>query len=170
MTTPQIDKYRRGWTSGLPETLCGFGSMIDQTEIQREWILRMVGKYGIRTIHDIGAGDLNWIKVIKWPYPVKYRAFDLVPRRSDVRQFDLIHEKPQAVDLTMCLWVLNHMPEDHARVALDNLRASGSKYLMYTYWPSMADFLDLGAIESKIIRTRYMETGDIDFEIRLIRC
>ena len=126
----------------------------------------MVGKYDIQTIADIGAGDLNWIKLVKWPHPVQYTPFDLVPRRADVQKFDLIHEIPQRVDLIMCLWVLNHMPDNHARQALDNLQASGSKYLMITYWPGMADFLKLEPIESTVIKTR----SKVQMDIRLIQC
>ena len=158
----EVTKYKKGWTGGLPETPCGFGSRVAETEIQREWIPKIVAKYNIRTIHDIGAGDLNWIKQVVWPYPVTYKAFDLVPRSHEVTQFDLIHEIPQPVDLTLCLWVLNHLPEDHARKALENLRASGSTFLIYTWWPAMADFLDIGWIESVVIR------GRIRAEIRLV--
>ena len=162
------DKYKKGWKGGLPETPCGHGSKINQTEIQREWIPRMVGKYGIHTIADIGAGDLRWVELVEWPHPVQYTPFDLVPRRKDVQSFDLIMEIPRQSDLIMCLWVLNHLPYDHAKLALANLRASGSQYLMYTWWPAMADFLDLGADESTTIRTAYKKTK-INYEIRLIK-
>ena len=152
MIVTEVEKYRRGWTSGLPQTECGLGSRVSETEIQRKWIPRIVGKYGIHTIADIGAGDLNWIELVKWPHPVQYTPFDLVPRRADVQPFDLIHEIPRQSDLSLCLWLLNHLPDDHAREALKNLRASGSKYLMITWWPAMAGFLKLEPIESVVIR------------------
>lgn len=163
MIITEVEKYQRGWTGGRPETECGAGSKIEQTEIQREWIPRMVEKYNIRSITDMGAGDLRWIKLIKWPHEVHYKAFDLVPRHDEVTQFDIIQDKPQPVDLLMCIWCLNHFPDDHARVALDNLQASGSTYLMLTYWPKMADFLDIEPIETVMIRPR------INAELRLIR-
>lgn len=160
----EVAKYQKGWTGGLPETPCGLGSKISETVIQREWIPQMIGKYDIRTIADIGAGDMNWIDLVVWPHPVHYRAFDLVPRRPAVQPFDIIQQVPDSVDCIMCLWVLNHLPEDHARQALENVLASGSKYLMLTWWPAMADFMDLEPIESVMIRKR------IGAEIRLIRC
>jgi hypothetical protein len=165
-----INKYRKGWTGGGEETPCGFGSKVSQTKIQREWIPQQVVKYGIHTIDDIGAGDLNWIELVKWPAGVEYRAFDLVPRHPSVVEFDLLHEIPDSVDLILCLWVLNHLPEDHASQALSNLLASGCKYLMYTWWPAMFPFLDLGAMESTVIRTRQKENGPVNFEIRMIEC
>jgi len=160
----EFDKYQKGWHGGLPETPCGFGSRISETRVQRVWIPEMVAKYDIHTIADIGAGDLNWLPLIDWPHPVTYSAYDLVPRRPGVKKFDIIHQIPKPVDCIMCLWVLNHLPEDHARQALDNLKASGSKYLIYTWWPAMFSFLDLGHVESAVIRSR------IKAEIRMVEC
>jgi hypothetical protein len=165
-----IKKYKKGWSGGLPETPCGFGSRLGQTKVQRQWIPAMVEKYGIRTINDIGAGDLNWIPSVDWPHPVEYMAYDLVPRHPSVQEFDLLHTVPPAADLSMCLWVLNHMPPDQARVAQDNLLASGSKYLMVTWWDEMDDFLDLEPIEETIIRTAWPRGRKIDYWIRLVKC
>jgi hypothetical protein len=159
----QPEKYWQGWAGGLPETPCGFGSKLSQTEIQRTWMPAMVEKYQISTISDIGAGDLNWIGLIEWPHPVRYSALDLVPRAKSVTPFDIIYEIPPKSDLLVCLWLLNHLPEHHAKAALKNLLASGSKYLMYTWWPAMADFLDLDADDSVIIRSQ------IEAELRIIK-
>lgn len=160
---PEVEKYVRGWMSGRPETECGRGSKIEATEIQREWIPRMVAKYNIHSIADIGAGDLNWIGLVEWPHPVQYTPFDLVPRQPSVQRFDLINEIPPKTDLILCLWVLNHLPDAHSRQALANLLASGSKYLIYSYWPAMAGFLQLQPIESVVVNP------DSQAEIRLIR-
>lgn len=162
-----VQKYQRGWTGGGSETPCGFGSRIDQTQVQRRWIPEMVARYGVKSIADIGAGDLNWMRLVEWPHPLDYYAYDLVPRANGVEPFDLIHEIPPKVDLILCLWLLNHLPEPHAAAALKNLRASGSKYLIYTWWPAMAGFLDLGFIESTILRKNAKGT---QFEIRLVTC
>ena len=128
-------KFRDGWHGGLPETPCGAGSKLAETEAQRVWIPRMVGKYGITTIADIGAGDLNWMSLITWPWDVSYSAYDLVPRHKRVQAFDLLIQRPPCVDLLMCLWVLNHLPFEHCQAALANIRASGSRYLMLTDRP-----------------------------------
>lgn len=128
-----IQKFHKGWHSGLPETPCGFGSKLSNTRRQREWIPRIVSQYGIKTIADIGAGDLNWIKHIQWD--VEYSAYDLVPRHPDVEQFDLVKQIPPKVDMLMCFWVLNHLPYEDSQKAIENLKASGSKYLMMTDRP-----------------------------------
>ena len=129
-----VTKYEKGWTGGLPETQCGSGSMLRNTKAQREWIPQMVEKYGIRSIADIGAGDLNWIRKMSLGR-VDYTAYDLVPRHESIIRFDLVAEIPPPVDMIMCLWVLNHFPMDNSRQAIANLKASGSKYLMMTDRP-----------------------------------
>jgi len=161
----EVAKYQKGWTGGGDETPCGFGSRVVTTQVQREWIPRMVEKYQIKSIADIGAGDLNWMRLVEWPHPVDYQPYDLVPRSDGVTQFDLIHQVPPKVDLILCLWLLNHLPEHHALAALNNLRASGAKYLIYTWWDAMADFLDLGYIETAVMRTN---AKGMQFEIRLV--
>ena len=162
-----VAKYEKGWSGGGKETPCGYGSRVDQTGVQRKWLPEVVAKYAIHSIADIGAGDLNWMRLVKWPHPVDYQPYDLVPRANGVTEFDLIHEIPPKVDCILCLWLLNHLPEHHAQAALNNLRASGAKYLIYTWWPAMADFLDLGFIESTILRVNGKGTR---FEIRLVEC
>lgn len=166
-----VAKYEKGWHGGLPETPCGYGSRLNQTEVQRRWIPEMVGKYGIKTIADIGAGDLNWIGHVKWPHEVSYEAFDLVPRKPEVKRLDLIHEVPPKRDLLMCLWLLNHLPSDHAKAAQDNLLAAGSDYVMVTWWDEMDDFLDLPPVEETIISSRQNREGrKIDYWLRLVKC
>lgn len=129
-----VAKYKVGWTGGLPETVCGSGSRLKETRKQREWIPRIIEKYGICSIADIGAGDLNWITKLDLSH-VAYTAYDLVPRHESVQPFDLVAEVAPAVDMLMCLWVLNHFPMENSRKAIANLKASGSKYLMMTDRP-----------------------------------
>ena len=75
-----VDFYQTGGKGGLPETPCGFGSRLSETKAQRQWIPEIIGKYGIKTIADIGAGDLNWITHMNMG-GVEYAAYDLVPRK-----------------------------------------------------------------------------------------
>jgi hypothetical protein len=165
-----VKKYKKGWSGGLPETPCGYGSKVNQTIIQRAWIPHIVEKYGIQSIADIGAGDLNWIGQVKWPHPIQYTPFDLVPRAEGVEAFDIIHEVPPASDLLMVLWLLNHLPEDHAQAAMNNLLNSGSKYLMLTYEPRQWDCTDLRAVDSVVIRDRGKGDPRGNVELRLVKC
>lgn len=131
----EVEKYQKGWGGGLPETPCGNGSRLNKTVEQRAWIPKIINEYQIKTVADIGAGDLNWIKHTKLPNDIEYIPYDLVPRQPEVRYFDVIKMIPPKVDLIMCLWVLNHFPFNHARQAFENIKASGSKYLLITDRP-----------------------------------
>ena len=131
----EVEKYKKGWGGGLPETPCGAGSKLSNTKQQRDWIPKILNKYMIQSIADIGAGDLNWIKHTHIPGTIEYTPYDLVPRLPEVRKFDLLKQIPPKVDLIMCLWVLNHLPYDHCKKAIENIKASGAKYLMMTDRP-----------------------------------
>lgn len=119
---------------GLPETSCGYGSTREATKSQRAWIPPLIAKYNIKTIADIGAGDLNWISRTDLR-GASYAAFDLVPRKPEVTEFDITSQVPGKYDLIICLWVLNHLPFEDCRKALANIAASGSKYLLMTDRP-----------------------------------
>lgn len=168
-TITEVSKYQKGWTGGLPETVCGLGSKVSQTTIQRDFIAGVVKKYNIMSISDIGAGDLNWIDHVKWPHRVSYKAFDLVPRQKKVKQFDILKQVPDTVDCLLCIWVLNHLPENHAKIALTNLFRSHSKYLIYTYEPRMWACTNFEPIESVVIRDRGKGDKRGNVELRLVK-
>lgn len=156
------EKFEKGWHGGLPETPCGYGSRVSQTVAQREWIPRIAEQYGVRTVADLGAGDLNWMQRVHWPAGVTYAAYDLVPRHPSVQPLDLTAQVAPRSDLLLCLWVLNHLPLDAARAAWANLNASGSRYLMLTDRPKWhheqpAEFQRLKPIEELLLRP---DTGD----------
>ena len=162
----EVKKYQKGWTGGLPETPCGSGSRLKDTAKQREWLPEIIEKYDIKTIADIGAGDLNWMAKTDLR-GAEYTAYDLVPRHDSVKPFDLVQEIPPKVDLILCLWVLNHFPRDHCKQAIKNLKASGAKYLMMTDRPKwhsdQPEEIQMEAIESIVVLER---TGD---SIKLIK-
>jgi len=127
-------KYVDGWKGGLPETPCGSGSRRANTVAQRAFISESIRRLKIKTIADIGAGDLNWLPLMNL-HGAKCTGYDLVPRHPKVKEFDIIKEIPPKVDMIFCLWVLNHFPPDQAETAWNNLRASGSTWIMLTDRP-----------------------------------
>lgn len=127
------EKFDRGWSGGGKETPCGSGSKLENTVEQRVWLPEIAARFGIRTVADVGAGDLNWMRHMDWD--VEYTPYDLVPRRPEVIEFDLVRQVPPTVDAILCLWVLNHMPFEDCRGAIRNLKASGSRYLIMTDRP-----------------------------------
>lgn len=135
-----VNKYKTGWTGGLPETPCGHGSKLKVTQKQREWIPRLVDELEIKKISDIGAGDLNWISKIKFGIDVRYTPYDLVPRHKSVNSFNLLTTVPPKSDLLMCLWVLNHFPNKEHKLGFENLLKSKSKYLLITQRETWVDY------------------------------
>ena len=159
-------RFKIGWTGGLPETKCGYGSTMRATRAQRAWIPDVLEEYNIKSIADIGAGDLNWIKWTKIPGDIEYTPYDLVPRKPDVKFFDITKSIPPKVDLIMCLWVINHLDYTKAQQAIKNIKASGSKYLLMTdrkkYYKDSPPEIHMDYIESITVS----ELGDT---IRLIK-
>lgn len=121
--------WEQGWKGGLPETPCGAGSKLHNTKHQRLWIGKIISEYQIKSIADIGAGDMNWISHINLE-GIKYRAYDIYPRKEIIKKFDLTVSKAPKADLILCIWVLNHLEEDDYSKAVGNLLASKSKYLI----------------------------------------
>lgn len=163
-----IDKYKQGWTGGLPETPCGHGSKLFVTKKQREWIPEIIEKYGIKSIDDIGAGDMNWIKKTDLK-GVKYTPYDLVPRETSVIEFNLVEQVPDKVDMIMCLWVLNHFPYDSCVQAIKNIKASGSKYLMMTdrlrYREDQPNEIDMPYVDKLVLNDKGDSIMLIDLDI-----
>jgi len=123
------EESKRGWAGGRPETACGAGSTMLNTAPQRNWLPLIISKYNIQSIADIGCGDQKWIRTLNLP---GYQGYDLVPRRQDVIEFDIIRQVPPKVDMILCLWVLNHLDPDDMKQAFDNIKKSGSKYFVTT--------------------------------------
>ena len=125
------ERMCRGWPAGAPFTVCGNGSLPANTKSIREWLPRACTRYGIKTVNDAGAGDLQWQDRIEWD--VEYAPFDLFPRTDDVIECDITAQTLPTVDATICRMVLNHLDKDRVTMALDRLRDS-SKYLFATHF------------------------------------
>lgn len=120
----------RGWSGGLNDgTPCGSGSRIASTESVRARLPDLAEGYGIRTVCDAGAGDLHWMKLVKWD--VDYQPFDLQPRHWSVKKLDIRREALPACDLILCRWVLGHMNPENVLRTLELFRQS-AKYLLAT--------------------------------------
>ena len=153
--------FKKGWIGGGRETPCGSGSKFENTEIQREWIPRMVEKYGIQSIADIGAGDLNWAS--RTVFGCDYHPFDLFPRTHGVEELDILTDDMPVSDCLMVLWVINHLHPENQKLAVDKLTSSSARYLIMTWDNRMESCTDLPYIEKEILR----HDRGIDFEIRL---
>jgi len=137
MTDAQLlEKVKRGWR--CDETPCGHGSTITETESVRRVLPKLVRDYKIKTVSDAGAGDLHWMRLVRWE--VYYAGYDLYPRHPNVTQFDITKEVLPKSDMILCRHVLNHLSIQYSERALDNFRASGSTYLLMTNCDTQRDY------------------------------
>ncbi len=111
-------KMEKGWRSS-GETPCGAGSELAMTKAVRSVLPGVMESFSLVTIADAGAGDMNWIPKVQWPYEVTYHPFDLVPRSTKVTKFDVTEEILEPHDLILCRHVLNHLSP---KLALDGRR------------------------------------------------
>jgi len=128
---------RQGWGGGLYDgTPCGGGSTRASAGSVAGALPLLIGRYGIKSVCDAGAGDLHWISAIPLP---GYRAFDLVPRHARVEQFDITTQFLPACDLILCRHVLIHFDPARIEMALDLFQQSG-KYLLANQYDDAPPF------------------------------
>ena len=140
--------YRRNaWAE--PETRSGGGSTMARTVDVRRELPRIIAERGVRTMLDAGCGDFHWMREVDLPAGLMYYGLDVVPEMIDEltekygrrwRRFiclDIVHPACllTAVDLILCRTVLFHLSLGNAKRALENFRASGSRYLLATTHP-----------------------------------
>ena len=128
------DRMKKGWRGGKPDgTICGGGSTLRNTANVTNWLPKVCDSYNIKTINDAGAGDLHWIKRIKWN--VDYTPYDLFPRHESVQKIDITTETMQPADAIICRMVLNHLVDgddvERVEMALDRF-AESAEYLFAT--------------------------------------
>ena len=132
LTDKAMRKRMRGWSSGLRDgTVCGVGSTMANTAVIRGWLPKMVVKYKIKSVCDAGAGDLHWIRHVDWN--VKYKPYDLIPRRDEVTKIDITRKTMKKSDAILCRMVLNHLDQERVEMALENFRQT-AKYLFATHF------------------------------------
>lgn len=139
-------EFLRGWHGGLPETPCGNGSKFHRTAVQRKWIPEKIKEYGITSIADLGAGDLNWAS--RTAFGCDYAPYDLIPRTQGVIKLDILTDSLPDADAYMVLWVINHMTAEQAKTASTRIMQSNARYLFATHHPKYHNFIDATVLDS----------------------
>lgn len=129
-----------GWSG--KESRSGTGSDLDQTQVIREELPKLLRKYDIVSMLDIPCGDYWWFSHIKDLPEVLYIGGDIVQRLIwdnqdkypdvDFRRLDITQDELPKVDLVLVRDMLGHFSQADVDRALANLRASGSRYLLTT--------------------------------------
>ena len=139
---------------GDPDSASGKGSNLLQTATLRAELPVLLKRYDIQSILDLPCGDFFWMREIDLT-GIQYIGADIVESLtsdnqnkygSDERQFktlDLIEDPLPKVDLVFVRDCLVHLSEDKVFAALNNIKASGSTYLLTTDFPMTSENINI---------------------------
>ncbi len=134
------------WRGGYPETGSGKGSTLASTRSTSEFIERVLAEFPIRSIVDIGCGEMNWQQHLRLESIERYHGVDVVRSvidgnrarfRADPR-FSFSCEdasvyRPTGFDLAIAREVMIHLSFDTTNAILANL--ADCRFLIATYHP-----------------------------------
>lgn len=131
-------------TWGNGQSCSGEGSSEKATVSIRACLPAVWKTYGVRSVLDLPCGDFCWMKLVDLN-GIQYIGADLVAslvehnRKAyglDFRHLDLLSSELPQADLVLCRDCLGHLSLADSLQALDNIRQSGSRYLMATTFPN----------------------------------
>ena len=135
--------HGKGWGNKGP--VSGPGASLANTAVLRVGLPAMFRKYGIQSILDAPCGDFTWMASVNLS-GINYIGCDIVQDLMDhntkkygtrMRSFmvkDITSDPLPKVDLIVCRDCLIHLSYSNGIKAINNFKASGSKYLFLTYF------------------------------------
>ena len=136
------DIYRlNAW--GSAESRSGGGSTLLFTDKLRRELPKFLRAHEIHSMTDLPCGDFNWMRRVELT-GICYTGLDVVPEliASNKKQFgggergfalcDILHGSPPRSDLIFCRDLLIHFSYADIHLALRNMVASGSTWLLTT--------------------------------------
>ena len=157
---------------GSSESFSGEGSTMSSTENLRGDLIEIIKKYNIKTILDIPCGDFNWMRTIVNNFE-SYTGCDIVldiinsnnekysNEKIKFKNIDLCNDKLDKVDLIFTRDCLQHLPLDYVKKALENIKNSGSKYLIASSLP----YLENNNEDIKLGDCRYLNLEKEPFNL-----
>lgn len=143
---PLEQRFARIFTSNLwtSDSRSGLGSELKATAGVREHLPRLLEAIGAASLLDLPCGDFGWLSTV--PLDLDYTGGDIVADlvASNERRFggggsrrrflglDLTADPLPHADVVLCRDCLVHLSFGHIRLAFDNLRRSGSTWLLTT--------------------------------------
>jgi hypothetical protein len=130
------------------ESASGPGSTVKITGTIRALIPDLIEKYELQTILDIPCGDFNWMKEVDLS-SVNYLGADIVTdlvaqnnekySRDNTKftQMDLTTDGLPCVDMIITRDCLVHLSFAECAQAVNNIKNSGSTYLLATTFPAL---------------------------------
>lgn len=143
---PLEQRFARIFTTNLwtADSRSGLGSELTATAGVRQQLPGLLEALGARSLLDLPCGDFGWLSTV--PLDLDYTGGDIVAdlvtsneqrfagpgsRRRFLR-LDLTADPLPQADVVLCRDCLVHLSFDHIRLAFDNLRRSGSTWLLTT--------------------------------------
>lgn len=125
------------------ESKSGAGSFLKNTKNVRNDLPDLLNKYDIKSMLDIPCGDMNWIS--KLNLNVDYVGADIVPELiaenqrnypdKNFKVLDVVNDPLPEMDLILCRDCFVHLPLEYIKLAIDNIRKAGIKYMLVTSFP-----------------------------------
>jgi SAM-dependent methyltransferase len=124
-------------------SISGNGSDFIQTETIRKQLPELILQIKIRTMLDLPCGDFNWMQTVDLKLD-HYIGGDIVPElieqnqkkygnaKREFRVLDIIRDSLPTTDLIFCRDCFVHLSNEHILKALNNIKKSGTKYLLTT--------------------------------------
>jgi SAM-dependent methyltransferase len=129
------------------ESVSGHGSTLDATELIRRELPKLLTEFHVKSFLDIPCGDLNWVTKIDFGgMGIQYIGGDIVEELlaetrqkyngADLRLLDITRDELPKVDMIMVRDLFGHFSDVDLKLAIDNVKRSGAKYLLATTFPS----------------------------------
>ena len=140
---------------GDKESVSGSGSTIEVTAVFRKELEAWLVAQDIKSFVDIPCGDFNWMKLVKLPPTMTYYGMDIVPGiiEDNKRKYscpnvefhvgDILGDKLRRADAYLCKDLFIHFPNKAISEAVENVRASGTRYLLATTFPNTKTNIDI---------------------------
>lgn len=170
---PLNERFARIFTTNLwtAESRSGLGSELTATAGVRQQLPRLLETLGAATLLDMPCGDFGWLSTV--PLDLDYTGADIVgdlvarneerfggpgSRRRFVR-LDLTTDPLPRADVVLCRDCLVHLSFAHIRQAFDNLRRSGSTWLLTTTFLDHHENVDIESGDWRILNLTQAPLG-----------
>ena len=140
------------FSSGLPETKCGVGSLLANTEVVRAFLPNLLKRLGEMHplcllsrklfLFDVGCGDWNWMRAVELPDFWVYSGMDDVEHMKTAlahgpsdRLFlagDALNDEWPQADVVLCRHVLQHWSDEEIWKFLNRFNESDATFLVAT--------------------------------------
>jgi SAM-dependent methyltransferase len=129
---------------GSSESISGKGSEYSQTAILIKALDQIFSEYNVKSVLDIPCGDFNWMQKVNFN-SIEYIGADIVEKliernkvnyktrsNCEFKVINIINDPLPKSDLIFVRDCLVHLSYNDIELAINNIKRSGSKYLLTT--------------------------------------